>query len=118
MTSEQRAVELRGALARSERRGAGLPYPESLRREAVAYWRERQMQGGSLRQVASELGVSGITLGRWSRREAEGTSGFRAIEVVAGAVRRESWPVVHGPRGVRVEGLTVAEIAELFERLS
>lgn len=116
MKSEQRAVELREALATAERRGAGMPYPEPLRQAAMAYWREREGQGGSLRQVALELGLSSVTLTRWSRRGAKSTAGFRAIEIVGETVRVTK-VVVHGPRGVRVEGLMVAEIAELFERL-
>jgi AcrR family transcriptional regulator len=118
MKSEQRARQLREALERAERSGAGRPYPEALRRAAIEYQRERGHEGASLRQVAAELGVSDASLVRWSRGKQESAAMFRAIEVVAEPVERKSAIVVHGPRGLRIEGLTVAELAGLLERLS
>lgn len=124
MKSEQQAEVLRAALAKADRSGAGSPYPEPLRRAAVNYHRQRQEQGASVRVVAAELGVSGLSLSRWSRHLAhpgQGDSqhpGFRAIELVAEPARFCGPLVVHGPRGLRIEGLTVADVVELFERLS
>lgn len=118
MKSEDQVRQLREALETAERTGAGRPYPPALRRAVVMHHREREREGASVRQVAEELGVSGASLVRWSRTEQEGSHGFRAIELVAEPVRRASGAVVHGPCGLRVEGLTVAEIAELLERLS
>jgi transposase len=118
MKNEQRQERLRGELATAERAGAGRPYPEALRVAAVEYRREREREGAALRDVAAELGVSAVSLERWSRRRPEREASFRAIELVGEPVRRGSQGVVHGPRGLRIEGLTVAEIAELVERLS
>lgn len=120
MKNEERAERLRGALATAERAGAGRPYPETLRAAAIDYRREREREGAALSEVAGELGVSAISLERWSRRRRERETSFRAIELVGEPVRRASASaaVVHGPRGLRVEGLTVSEIAELLERLS
>lgn len=118
MKNEERVERLRGALATAERTGAGRPYPEALRAAAVDYRRERERQGAAVREVAAELGVSAISLERWSRRRREHETSFRAIELVGDPVRRASEAVVHGPRGLRIEGLTVSQIAELIERLS
>ena len=118
MKNEERAERLRGALATAERAGAGRPYPETLRAAAIDYRREREREGAALSEVAGELGVSAISLERWSRRRRERETSFRAIELVGEPVRRASAVVVHGPRGLRIEGLTVSEIAELIERLS
>ena len=119
MKNEERAERLRGALATAERAGAGRPYPEVLRVAAVEYRQDREREGAALREVAGELGVSAISLERWSRRSAERETSFRAIELVGEPMRRASAVVVvHGPRGLRIEGLTVVEIAELVERLS
>ena len=118
MKNEERAERLRGALATAERAGAGRPYPEVLRAAAVEYRREREREGAALSEVAGELGVSAISLERWSRRRRERETSFRAIELVGEAVQRASAVVVHGPRGLRIEGLTVLEIAELVGRLS
>jgi hypothetical protein len=105
-------------LATAERTGAGRPYPGSLRAAALEYRREREGEGASLVEVAAELGMNIATLVRWSRREPRSDTRFRAIEIVGEPVRRTVEAVVHGPRGLRIEGLTVREIAELIERLS
>jgi transposase-like protein len=118
MKSEEHVRQLREALKTVGRAGAGRPYPPELRRSVVEYHRRRKQEGASVQKVASELGVSGASLVRWSRTEEERGRGFRAIELVAEPVRRGSGAVVHGPRGLRVEGLTMAELAELVERLS
>ncbi len=118
MKSEERARQLREALGRAERSGAGRPYPPSLRQAAAGYHREREREGASLRQVAAELGVSDASLVRWSRERREPEPLFRAIKVVAEPAGRTSAVVVHGPRGLRIEGLTVDELASLIERLS
>ena len=118
MKSEQQAEVLRAALAKADRSGTGSPYPEALRRAAVDYHRQRREEGASVRVVAAELGVSGLSLSRWSRSPGRPGQGFRAIELVAEPVRRAGPVVVHGPRGIRIEGLTVADVVELFERLS
>ena len=119
MKSNLTASELRTALAAAERQGAGRPYPEPLRRAAVAHYHRRQQQGASLQEVEAELGVSGISLVRWSRVTPALTSGFREVAIME-AVPEASAPsskiVVHGPRGVRIEGLHVADVAELLQR--
>lgn len=121
MKSEQQVRQLREALERAERSGAGRPYPEPLRRAADAYRREREREGASVRRVAAELGVSGASLARWGRGREEPAGEFRAIEIVAELaepVSPVSAVVVHGPRGLRIEGLSLQELAALIERLS
>ena len=126
MKSEQTAIDLRAALVAAERKGAGRAYPEGLRHSAARHWGERERGGDNLARVAAELGVSGTSLLRWSRRFGA-ASGFRAVEVIgvgaamasgSDVAARSSTIVVHGPRGVRIEGLTVAEVADLVGRLS
>jgi hypothetical protein len=118
MKNEEQVRQLREALAAADRAGAGRPYPPTLRRMAAEYHREREEEGASVRRVAGELGVSEASRVRWSRTEQERAPGFHAVELVAEPVRRPSGAVLYGPRGWRVEGLTVAELAELMERLS
>jgi len=118
MKNKAHVRQLCEALAAADRAGAGRPYPAALRRSVVQYHREREQEGASVRKVAAELGVSEASLARWSRTEQERGPAFHAIELVAEPVRRPSGAVLHGPKGLRVEGLTVAELAELMERLS
>lgn len=121
MKSVQTAEELREALGKADRSGTGSPYPDALRQAAVAYHRSRKSEGASVRVVAAELGVSEVTLSRWSQRQVGSESAFRAIEVVAEPIecaRGMGGIVVYGPRGLRIEGLTVQDIVAMFEKLS
>jgi hypothetical protein len=62
--------------------------------------------------LEAELGVSGMSLSRWSRGATSLTPSFRRVEIVE-AHPEPSAPcsvfVVHGPGGVRIEGMAVAE---------
>lgn len=120
MKSYRTAKELRAALASADRRGAGRPYPEELRRAAVTHWRERRRGGVSAGDVAAELGISGVSLQRWVLGKEPRESSFRKVElavVVEPTSMLVERIVVHGRCGVRVEGLTVEQVAELLGKL-
>ena len=87
------------------------------RQSAVRYLREQRARGGrSWRSVAEEIGVSEGMLRRWCEKYPEtARPEFCAVEVVA---PRRTRPVVITPRGIRVEGLGVEEIAVLLKSLS
>ncbi|MEZ4311922.1 MAG: helix-turn-helix domain-containing protein [Polyangiaceae bacterium] len=88
----------------------GLRYDARERARAVEYARRRLGQGTSKRAIAGELGIAAPTLERWMA-----VSAFVPVELVEpsrGSV------VVHGPAGLRVEGLSLVEIAELWRRLA
>lgn len=56
--------------AREENRGrAGTRrrYSRELRLDAVGYLQHRRRAGGTVKETASELGVSGMSLSRWGR---------------------------------------------------
>ena len=76
-----------------------------------------------MEEVARQLGMSSWTLSRWSsaarrdRKEPEG-AGLVPVEVKAErAVARGGGLVVHGPGGVRVEGLRVEDAVALLRGL-
>lgn len=102
----RRAVEALGE------RGRGRPYPKGLRDELMQYLRARRAAGAKLETIGAEIGVPWKTLSRWSgpqrRRKA-----FRRVEVVAPS----AVVTVHGPHGVRIEGLDLDGLAELLRRL-
>jgi len=101
-------------------------YPEELQRSAVTYLGQRERDGADLGQVATELGVEAPTLQRWVVRWPEDaavgpTKMMLPVVVSRDPAAREAGAarlVVHGPRGLRVEGLTVGQIAELMEALA
>lgn len=63
--------------------------------------------------IGDELGISWKTLARWlsGRKPA---SRLRRVQVIA-PTRAEV--VVHGPHGLRIEGLDIGGIAQLVRRL-
>lgn len=108
------ALALRQALARAAE-GRGRPrYPEALRQRVVAHVRDRRARGASLRQLADELGVAAPTLVRW----AEPRPAFRPVLVEPTPQAAPGHLVMHGPGGLRVEGLTLEQAAELLRRLA
>ncbi|WAS90523.1 hypothetical protein [Nannocystis punicea] len=90
---------------------------ERFKRKALARWRLLATSGVSLGQAALEIGVTVEELRAWSRG-VEIEAPLLVPVQVAGepATPREIVVVLAG--GVRVEGLTLAEVAELVRRLS
>jgi transposase len=109
--------EIRTALVRSNE-GLGRPYPAHLRAQVLAHVERRRRAGIALEAVATELGVAATTLRKW-QRTATSTAppAFCEVEIVAPSAPPSAL-VVHGPAGLRIEGATLTEIAELVRRLA
>ena len=94
------------------------------RARAVEYATQRISLGATAEEVWLELGLKDWTLQRWLQQARKkpvenATKGFARLEVRAKATAApRSSLVVLGPGGVRVEGLQLAQVAELFQRLS
>lgn len=120
MGQRERAEELRVALA--GRGGRGRAYPVALRRLAVAYFVQRRDEGAAVDEIGPEIGLSSSTLSRWEqdmRGQDEPSQGFEVVHVVEEAAKAPARGlVVHGPSGLRVEGLDLDGLAELLRRLS
>jgi transposase len=109
-----------------ERGGVGprTRYTAEQRQEAVAYVRARQQQGASIEEAARELGMSSWTLSRWgsAARRAQQEPARAALVPVevkpARSAARGGALVVHGPGGVRVEGLSVEDAVALLRGLT
>jgi len=85
----------------------------------VAAVEEAHAQGASYREVAATLGVKFHTLMSWRGQEQQRRSRSSAlvpVRVAATPVARGL--IVHGPRGLRVEGMSLDELAVLIARLS
>jgi len=111
--------ELKVELSKLGPRGRGRAYPKGLLEKLLAYTVARRRQGASIVEVASEVGINFRTLARWvGERKA---SRFGRIEVVAAPVATAPAAaptiIVHGPRGLRIEGLDLAAAAELVRRV-
>ena len=119
MEIEKAAAEFRAAVRRAGPRGAGRRYPSALRRVAVEYFRRRRAAGATLAAISRELGVKRHTLIGWTAapEAAAALPRFVPVSVVA-ETPATSRIIVHGPGGVRVEGLDLAGVAELLRRLA
>jgi DNA invertase Pin-like site-specific DNA recombinase len=112
---EDQINRLRRRLAKAEGRGRR-GYGSELRAEVVGVGRRWRAQGGSRRELAKKLGLSLATLARWAH-ESDADGRVRAVDVIDIPEQVHSGLVVVLPSGVRIEGLTVAEAAELAQRL-
>ncbi|HYD41622.1 MAG TPA: hypothetical protein VEB43_12410 [Anaeromyxobacter sp.] len=118
MELEKLVAEFRAVVRRSGPRGAGRRYPREARRMAAEYFRRRRAVGAATSAISRELGVKRHTLAAWVAAEAPGgPARFVPVSVVPDAATPARL-VVHGPGGVRVEGLDVAGVAELLRRLA
>lgn len=114
MDFEKRAGQFRRAVAQRGPVGPRRRYTPELRAMAIAYAKERVGTGGGFKAIARELGVGRFTLRGWVA-SAEQSAQFRTVELTDDAPRDQL--VVHGPGGVRIEGLDLAGVAELLRRL-
>lgn len=104
---------MRRALATAERSGPGRAFPGEVRARAIAYVDRRRSDGATDEQIARELGIPAMTFRRWVGSR---SAAFRAVAVIEEAASAPL--VVHGPRGLRVEGLDLDHLVELWGRLS
>lgn len=105
--------------------GRGGRVPARVRREVLAAVEAAHDSGLSYDRIAEALGISSKLLGRWRLRErrlrtkspaqsATPEAKFAAVRLSLAATEF----VVHGPCGVRVEGMTIESLAELCRRLA
>jgi len=73
----------------------------------------RRAHGTTMQVLAEDLGIALDTLYRWQREEPRGPA-VRRVEVVDGPRHI----VVHGPCGVRVDGLALDDLAALLRKLA
>jgi hypothetical protein len=110
-------AELRRQVRALGSRHRGARVPRGLRAAIAAYARDERSAGASCRAIAERLGVSTESIRRWAQRPARRDrrgDGLVPVNVVAEAAR----PVtVWAPSGDRVEGLSLAEAAELLRHL-
>ena len=107
--------ELRTALSKLGEMGRGKRYPRALLEKMLSYTVARRRQGATLLAVGGELGMNWKTLARWVG-ERRAAPRFERVQVAAPAAAPRTL-VVHGPRGLRIEGLDVDGVAELVRRL-
>lgn len=121
MEIEQLRAEFRRGVAQAGERGRTTAYPLELRAIGVAYVEARTAQGVNGMVACRELGIGRDTFLRWKRALASPPSladlpSFRPVEIARPAA--PTTLVVHGPLGLRIEGLDVAALAALLRALA
>jgi hypothetical protein len=115
---EKMREELRQALSKLGPRGRGKAYPKGLMGDLLSYTVARRRQGATVRAIADELGMSWQTLSRWTGGRKAGAR-FERVEVVtAPASAPRALLVVHGPLGLRIEGLDLDGVVDLVRRVA
>jgi len=110
--------ELRAELLELGPRGRGRAYPKGLLEKLLSYTVARRRQGAKLVEVAAELGMKDQTLSRWLGERRAPKQFVQVVAAPAAVAAPASLAlVVHGPRGLRIEGLDVAAVAELVRRV-
>ena len=122
--ADDRARVLRREITARER-GRGKKYPFTLRLRAGAWIETQIAEGISLREAGRRIGIDDGTAQRWlrtaqvvaSRRPSTALKPVESIGEETAASAAERVVTVVSPAGFRVDGLTLAEAAELMRAL-
>ena len=110
-----RANQFREAAAQENRgrRKAGWRYSDELKSLAVEHVRDRRQSGSTWAEIAKELGVSALSLGRWL--EARPRAHFHPVEVIPDSepARVVGSLAAVTPGGLRIEGLAWSQVLDL-----
>jgi transposase len=109
--------ELARRFCRQARERPGLRYSKESQQVALAYARVAERSGRSRREVAAALCLSQATLFRWLQRGSQAASIPLHEVVVVESGEAAGSPVLVMPSGVRVEGLSLAEVVSVLEAL-
>lgn len=91
-------------------------FPRGVRERVLAYASARFRAGLSGRAVADEIGLNLHTLRFWCDRASDKPS--RKLKTVVVRVQPATDPLtLYGPRGIRIEGLTIESAAGLLREL-
>lgn len=96
----------------------GRKFPAELRRRGRAFALAERRAGRSMAWIAETVGVSEQSVRRWVS-DVEQRRSFVPVEVARDDARREvdRSAVLVSPKGYRVEGLSLSEIAQLVREL-
>jgi hypothetical protein len=106
--------QIRRAVEQIDGQGRRRRYSRELRERIVAYAVTRRASGADLESLGVELKVPWRTIARWCAESRKPSRSFRRVDVV---MKASSAPTVHGPHGIRIEGLELTALADLIRRL-
>jgi predicted transcriptional regulator len=117
----ERIAEIRQAIEEAKNQGMGrgkrLFRPE-LREAVVAVASERRKAGAGWKKIAAELGLATKTVERWCGGTPSRAGRMRRVKIVSEPSKASDIGcTVVGPAGIRVEGLRLSDVVELWRRL-
>jgi transposase-like protein len=95
-------------------------YPAALKQRAVQHWQQRNNSGAKISAVALELGLDPTTLRAWVENNTAAESPnaiFERVQVLQAQPNKNVF-VVHGAAGIRIEGLSIEQAAQLLRSAS
>ena len=98
------------------RRGRGRRFPAGLRTRIITWCVARHAQGAEWAALASALGITARTLQRWTPPDRTPPVALRPVTVLDAPPARALTVVT--PHGLRVEGVTVADVIAIVRGLS
>ncbi len=114
-TNEQRE-QIVQVVALMGKQGRGQRFSKELKAAAAEYCEARRAKGATFGELEKELGIKNQTLGRWCQhKRRQGRSKFRRVQIVNH--KPTSSLRLFGPCGIRVDGLSIAQLSELLRRL-
>ena len=91
--------------------------PATTKRDALLIIERARQSGMSYRSISKQIGVNNHTLRYW-RETTKAKSVIEAVRIAEPNSKPKSEVVLVGPRGLRIEGLNLSELAELLVRLA
>lgn len=113
MKAKREVAALRAEIAGFERRGRR--YPPEVRERVIAYAEAHRADDMTPKQIGDDLGVNWRTVKRWL--EDAYVPGFERLIVQKNHPKPVVRIVVHGPGGVRIEGLALDELIKMLRML-
>lgn len=116
-TANDEGTNLRREIGRRESRRGRLP--RELRQRCERYAAERAAAGVAKQVIASELGVSAMSVQRWLRVPMAMASAMVPVRIVAPAAppAADRRVIVVTPGGLRIEGLDLDAVCMLVARV-
>lgn len=98
-------------------RGRGRRIPVELRAQVTAWVAKHRKRGDSWSELVRKTGVSMLALQRWSSSPARRSVMLRRVEVTEAAPAERTVTLV-APTGIRIEGVTIADVIAILRRLT
>jgi transposase-like protein len=115
---EKRTKELRLEVDRLGARRRGRRVPDALRRAIVEHAAACHEVGISWAETARGVGIAAWTLIQWRKDFPKSQrAAFLPVAVVEPPRQPHASLIVHGPAGLRIEGLALDGVVELIRRL-